>query len=529
MNKIKRNGKLVSTGPLRFSGILVVCIILFSLEKVYADIWTNLAEYGGKKLIDKAIDGDGKVQEAQVNRTVSMSTAQIQTSIKSAVVLLGYKEAESLTRAFADFEVSDVNEAREKAMHFFTTNVAISDIKHIHALVEKMHTSVQSIGLTGGQMVKFQEFTIFLHETGQASFLPRISNATAEIFPQKKVLAMILSGKASRFRNGKIKMQITILDESDLPLDAKPGFESGGKLGRVFTVNASGRLFKINQKFAIPLSFLSESPEAVKGFRAKVSWSSPENNILIEEMTEHFFVYKDEVSNFPPQTDVAVPTKIAEGSKKKMFAWSIWGGYNFVGKSDYIKTAENTYEGNSFIKNKVNNTTLGGVAAGVDFLYGARFQGGVSAGYFPGHRFEKTFSDTLNNKYAATAQMDFIPLLIVAKAYLLSGLYMGVGLGVAPAMRGKESISRNGFLYSSSPSVPSEISQNVFAWTFQGRLGLDLPLGENFSIGIMGAFTYLTMLLDQSFLVNSAGSVYVGSQRYSTWMLTPSLVFSFKW
>lgn len=512
--------------------LTIICWGMLSTNKAHADVMERLFEYGTKKVIDKALDSDDKkYQEGQINRPVGMTTQQIQTSIKSAVVLLGYKEAEALTSAYAEHEAAYTESARESAMRFFTVNPAINNLKQIHALVEKMHASVQSIGLTGGQMVKFQEFTIFLHETGQASFLPRVSDVTVEIYPQKKYLALIVKGKALKFRNGKIKIRVTLLDEKYDPLEAQPGFDSEGRLGRAFVVNANGQLSKINQKFAMPLSLIPGSAGPARTFRARVHWHSPENNIAIERTTDGFYIYEDQVSESAPVANQPKADKSASDKvEKNKFTWSAWGGYNFFIKNDYIKSAESLYEGTTYTTNRVTNTTLGGIAAGVDLLYGGRFfQGGLSAGYLPGYRFEKTFNDLANNKYSITAQMDFIPVLLIARTYLISGLYLGAGAGVSPSFRGQQAILTNGLSKAPAPGVPSEITQNVYAWTFQGRVGFDIPLGENLAIGLMGAFTYMIVNVDQAFRLSSTGVVSVGTTNYSGWMITPALVFSFKW
>lgn len=334
---------------------------------------------------------------------------------------------------------------------------------------------------------------------------------------------MVISGKATKFKRGKINANVLILNDKGQPLVAAKDFDTEGHLGKEFKIQTSGKEFKINQKFGMPLSLISNTPKITRQFTAKITLTNQENAIFLEKTSDDFYIYKDELTLTVPWDKIQADNNESENvnnvnheNRKNRLTVNLWGGYNITSKPAYVKNGEAINESVTTFYNKANNTSLEGFATGGEIMYGANALFGLSVGYYHGHRSERTFTDASNNKYSLKSQADFVIISAAVKYYLVSGLHIGAGIGFATVSDGMETFSINGqipFSYAGK-SVPLFHSGTGLA--FQGKLGYDFTLSEYLLFGLNCGFTYLSLTLDDTLSTSS------GTPVYNTWFITPS-------
>ncbi|MBL8034486.1 MAG: hypothetical protein JNJ69_12330 [Leptospiraceae bacterium] len=187
---------------------------------------------------------------------------------------------------------------------------------------------------------------------------------------------------------------------------------------------------------------------------------------------------------------------VAKTADDKSFHISIWGGYGIATKSDYLKGRETIFSNLTGATNLSVTTKNGGIAGGADFFYGTSFQFGASVGYLQGHDVTRNLSFDSGSgptAYKVTAKMNYVPILLSVRYFLISGLYVGAGVGIASVMDGAEK---------STPSInlangnAYDVKFTGSATVLQGRLGYDYSVSSNFSIGVAGVFTYVMAELE---------------------------------
>ncbi len=231
------------------------------------------------------------------------------------------------------------------------------------------------------------------------------------------------------------------------------------------------------------------------------------------------------------QADLAAKAAAATAVDESKFSISVWGGYNITGKSDYVKAVEVAYAGQAATQS--NDSKLGGIAGGADFFYGGNFQIGASVGYLKGHDIKRTVTNS-GNTYVLTSTMDYAPILLSARYFVIPGLYVGAGVGVASVLNGVENFKKDGVVETINlPGGASAVDWNFkysgTAIVLQGRLGYDYAISSSLSIGIFGAFTYVTAELDPVGKVPaSTGNAETGKGTHNSLLITPALAVTFK-
>lgn len=108
------------------------------------------------------------------------------------------------------------------------------------------------------------------------------------------------------------------------------------------------------------------------------------------------------------------------------FAISVWGGYGIATASDYTKyPAENFVKDSGFTTVTTKNDTQkrGGVAGGVELLYGGSFQFGAGFGYLTGLNNTIDLPESSSGStFKGETKMNFLPAYAVARYFVVDGL-----------------------------------------------------------------------------------------------------------
>ncbi|MFZ5630876.1 MAG: hypothetical protein ACOY5B_17210 [Spirochaetota bacterium] len=205
------------------------------------------------------------------------------------------------------------------------------------------------------------------------------------------------------------------------------------------------------------------------------------------------------------------------------FSISVWGGYGIATKSDYVKTRETIFSNLTGATDLSATTKNGGIAAGADFFYGSTFQIGASAAYLQGHDVTRKVTSG-GTTYTITNTMNYVPVLLSARYFVVPGLYVGAGVGVASVQQGVEKASPAVNLASGNAY---DITYSGTAVTLQGRLGYDYAVSPSFTIGVAGIFTYVMSDLeggklkdDQDLVLEKVSNNFLN--------IAPSLVLTYK-
>jgi len=232
------------------------------------------------------------------------------------------------------------------------------------------------------------------------------------------------------------------------------------------------------------------------------------------------------------QADLAAKANAATAVDESKFTISVWGGYSITSKSDYVKNAETIFGTVSGVTAS-NDTKVGGISGGADFFYGSNFQIGASVGYLKGHDLTRTLTSSPDT-YILKSTMDYAPILLSARYFIIPGLYVGAGVGVSSVLNGVESLKKNGVAETidlppkgTAGSVNWDFAYKGTAVTLQGRLGYDYAINSSLSVGLMTAFTYLTAELDPVGTAPNNQSV-TGKGTHNSFIITPALAVTFK-
>lgn len=220
---------------------------------------------------------------------------------------------------------------------------------------------------------------------------------------------------------------------------------------------------------------------------------------------------------------VASATNVDESK----MAISIWGGYGISGKSDYLSARETIFNNLSGATNLGVDTKNGGIAGGADFFYGTTFQIGLSAAYLKGHDVTRslTFDEGSGPvAYKVTAKMDYSPILVSGRYFLMPGLYAGAGVGIASILDGSEKVTPNINL---ANGTPYNVTFSGSAIAIQGRVGYDFSLTPNISLGVAGILTYLTAEVEGG-IMQSNNDLVLKKFTHNFINFVPAVALTFK-
>jgi len=236
----------------------------------------------------------------------------------------------------------------------------------------------------------------------------------------------------------------------------------------------------------------------------------------------------------PAITTPAIPAVTAAPAAAKggdtSFNIAIWGGYNLAQKSNYVKNVESIFGDNAGMTGS-NDSKIGGIAGGADILYGSNFQIGVSGSYLKGYDITRTLTQS-GQTYTLKAKMDYAPVVLLIKYYFVPGLYLGAGAGVAMILNGSEALTTSAgaavnINTAAQVNVPWNFSYTGSAIAVQGRVGYDLALSSNFTIGAAGIFTYISKEIDGG-TADSSGNSLLKTLNGSAVHITPALIATLK-
>lgn len=238
------------------------------------------------------------------------------------------------------------------------------------------------------------------------------------------------------------------------------------------------------------------------------------------------------VPAMPSVPAAAAATKSDGGSK---FIISAWGGYNIGPKSDLEKASE-AWGDAGILSSQVTgltktvDATTNGVAGGLDLYYGGKFQFGLGAYYLQGFKVTRTLTGNASGAFTATntTQLNFLPIVAQIRYFVVDGLYVGVGGGVAVTLNGKSEASVTGTTLTGLPYSDAISATAIIA---NARLGYQIPLGEAFAIDIFGLFTYSIQTVSfKDVLPGASGPSGVAATDYknSGFNITPALALTLK-
>ncbi|MCP4135201.1 MAG: hypothetical protein GY754_29810 [bacterium] len=177
---------------------------------------------------------------------------------------------------------------------------------------------------------------------------------------------------------------------------------------------------------------------------------------------------------------------IAQSSyAKEVKQVTLWGGYNFA-SSDIV----DSMDASAASLGSSSTTTTGGIAAGVDFWMGETFQYGGGIGYLKFYSLDFTVAS-----FSVEANLGFVPVMVQARYFLLSGLHVGGGIGY---FFGVGTYEFNG--------VETDAGGGS-CFAFEALVGYDLAITESVVINL-GCRAYIGF--DSEFLINIVPSGGVG-------------------
>lgn len=229
------------------------------------------------------------------------------------------------------------------------------------------------------------------------------------------------------------------------------------------------------------------------------------------------------------QADLAAKAAAATAVDESKFAIAAWGGYNIGPKTD-LYNAVDTYAdaaattGNNF-SSKSTDAKSNGIAGGVDFWYGDKFQLGLGTSYRQGFKSTKTLNFGSTTKVTNTTELNYIPVLLQARIFIVEGLYAGAGVGVAVVNGGKTEAAITG---ATLAGLPLSVKYEGSAIWAEARLGYRLGLGEKVGIDIFGIFAYQSSTVSWTDLDATGNAVATGDIKNNGLNITPALAVSYK-
>lgn len=230
-----------------------------------------------------------------------------------------------------------------------------------------------------------------------------------------------------------------------------------------------------------------------------------------------------------PAVPAAAAAAKSEGGSK--FIINAWGGYAINGRTDFVKGVD-TWGDNlasvSGYSSKATDENVKGVAAGLDLWYGDKFQFGVGGSYHAGFKTTKTvtFTGSQAGTAANTTQLNYIPILLQARFFIVEGLYAGVGAGIALINNGKTDGGITGSLVNAN--YPYSTSYTGNALWFEGRLGYRLAITDLFGLDLFGAVAYQSGTVQFQSVDNSGNPIAATELKNSGVNITPALALSLK-
>ena len=232
-----------------------------------------------------------------------------------------------------------------------------------------------------------------------------------------------------------------------------------------------------------------------------------------------------------PATVAAVAAKSSAPTGGSKFVINAWGGYSINGKSDLTSAADgyaDTTANSSFgFTSKSNDLKTQGVAGGLDFWYGDKFQFGVGAYYLQGFKSTKTMNFGSNGTTTNTTQFNYIPIVAQIRFFVFEGIYVGAGAGVA-LVNGAKSESSATFALTGLPY--SDTYTGTAIWT-EGRIGYNLKLTDVVGLDVFGIFSYqINTASFKNVVATGSGtaSVTAADVKGNAFNITPALALSLR-
>jgi opacity protein-like surface antigen len=186
-----------------------------------------------------------------------------------------------------------------------------------------------------------------------------------------------------------------------------------------------------------------------------------------------------------PAAPVAPAAPTASGADESKLLVGVWGGYGFAGSSEFTKYPNDKFISDSqFIGSwsAKSDNKLGGVAGGLNLLYGSAFQYGIGLSYVTGMDNKTTHTTGANTVVIAT-KVNYVPVYAQIRYFIIDGLYVGAGVGIASVVGSSQKITGD-----ATAAVDYSGSQIVGV----GKIGYDFKLSNSLSIGVVAGFYYFS-------------------------------------
>lgn len=204
----------------------------------------------------------------------------------------------------------------------------------------------------------------------------------------------------------------------------------------------------------------------------------------------------------------------------------VWGGYNISQRSDFLTAAE-AYGTKTGPTSNAYETSKNGITGGADAWYELmeNLQVGLGVSYVRGFKTERTTRYPQGN-IVNTTQMNYLPILLQARYFVLPGLYAGAGAGIAMTLASKSEATTT---LSSTvvTSVPYSESYSKIGIWFEGRLGYEIQVMDNVSLDVFGKFAYQISTVSFKDLDSSTNAV-ASDVKNNGFFITPGLSVSMK-
>ncbi len=176
---------------------------------------------------------------------------------------------------------------------------------------------------------------------------------------------------------------------------------------------------------------------------------------------------------------IAAATAVDESK----FSVGAWGGFGFAGSSEFTKYPNDKFISDSQFTGLTakSDNKLGGIAGGLNLMYGGAFQYGIGVGYITGMDNKTTVSGTANAVVAT--KVNYIPAYAQVRYFIFDGLYVGAGVGIASVSGSSQKITGD-----ATGTVDYSGSQILGV----GKIGYDLKLSSSLSIGVVAGFYYFS-------------------------------------
>lgn len=226
------------------------------------------------------------------------------------------------------------------------------------------------------------------------------------------------------------------------------------------------------------------------------------------------------------------------GKGGSSFIINAWGGYSINAKTDLYNAVDTfgdsttTASAGLSFSTKTSDLKNTGIAGGADIWYGDKFQFGVGAYYLQGFKNTKTltYQSGVSN-IVNTTQLNYIPILLQVRFFLVEGLYAGVGAGVAMVNGGKSETTTNIAAGNGLTGVPNSNTYSGTALWAEGRLGYRLGLSDMLGLDLFSIFSYQVSTVsfsDVKSTGSSTASATAADVKNNGLNITPGLAISFK-